>query len=153
MAVPPPICLDQLAERDAERRFEQPAVLDVAGQLNRRRAARAAHAVVGVGLGAFAEDERHRGQAQDVVDDGGPAEEAVVRRQRRLRAHDAALALQAFEQRRFLAAHIRAGAHADLEIECVSRAGDGRSRAARLAARSRSRVLSVAIACGYSDRT
>ena len=41
----------------------------------------------------------------------------VMRGQRRLGAHDAALALEAFEQRGLLAADIGAGADAQLDVE------------------------------------
>ena len=40
-----------------------------------------------------------------------------MRRQRRFGAYDAALAFEAFEQRRLLAADIGAGALADFQIE------------------------------------
>ena len=40
--------VDELAERDAEGRLEEPAMLDVAGELDRHRAARAAHAEIAI---------------------------------------------------------------------------------------------------------
>ena len=63
----------------------------------------------------------------------GLAEQAVVRRQRRLGAHDAAPAFQALEQRRLLAADISARAHADLEVECPLGAGCVRAEQSGLA--------------------
>ena len=42
-----------------------------------------------------------------------------MRRQRRLGAHDAALAFEAVQQRGFLAADIGAGADADLHVEGI----------------------------------
>ena len=69
---------------------------------------------------ALGQDERHGGEREHVVDHGRLAEQALVRRQRRLGAHDAALAFEALQQRRFLAAHVGAGADADLEIERVA---------------------------------
>ena len=75
----------------------------------------------------------------------GHAEQALVRRQRRLDAHLAALALQAVEQRGLLAADIGAGADALLDVEV--RAEHGPSRRATSSA-----ALNVAIACGYSER-
>src|SRR2546430_7102760 len=48
-----------------------------------RSPARAAHAVVGVGLRALGQDERHCGEGKDVVDHRRPAEQALVRGERR----------------------------------------------------------------------
>ena len=45
--------VDKFAKRDAEGHFEEAAMLQVAGELDRHRAARAAHAVVVVGFGAL----------------------------------------------------------------------------------------------------
>ena len=109
--------VDEFAERDAERGLEQAAMLDVAGELDRHGAARAAHAEIGIGLGAVGEDEGDRRKRQHVVDHGRLAEQALVRRQRRLGADDAAAAFEAFQQRGFFAADIGAGADPDFEIE------------------------------------
>ena len=68
-------------------------------------------------LGAIGQDRRHGGQRDQVVDHGRPAEQALVRRQRRLGAHLAAPAFEAFEQRRLLAADIGAGADAHFDVE------------------------------------
>src|SRR5947209_4804767 len=68
--------VDQFAKRDAESRFEQSAMADVAGELDRHRAARTAHAEIGIGFGAAGQDEGDRGKRQHVVDHGGPAEQA-----------------------------------------------------------------------------
>ena len=92
-------------------------MLDVAGELDRHGAARAAHAQRGIVLGAVGQDGRHRGERDQVVDDRGLAEQALVRRQRRLGAHLAALAFEAFQQRGLLAADIGAGADAHFEVE------------------------------------
>ena len=53
-----------------------------------------------------------------------------MRRQRRLGAHLAALAFEAFQQRGLLAADIGAGADAHFEIEAVRRAADARAEIA-----------------------
>ncbi len=119
-----PDVVDELAEGDAEGRFVEAAVLDVAGELDRHRAARATHAVVGIGLRTLGKNERHRREREHVVDHGRAAEQALVGGERRLGANDAALALEAFEQRGLLAADIGAGAHADFEFEGMLRAGD-----------------------------
>ena len=95
----------------------RPPWRDVAGELEGQGAARAAHAVVLVGRAALGENEGHGGEAQHVVDDGGLAEEAFERRDRRLGPHHAALALEAFQHGGLFAADIGAGAAADLEVE------------------------------------
>ena len=53
-----------------------------------------------------------------------------MRRQRRLGANDAAAALEAFQERGFLAADIGAGADADFQIEAVAGAADPRAEIA-----------------------
>src|SRR5665647_466524 len=88
------------------KRGDQPATFDVARQLERQRAARTTHAIVLVKGYTFGKDDRHAGQRNHVVDHGGLAEQAGDRGQRRLGPHDAALALQAFQHRGFLAAHV-----------------------------------------------
>ena len=52
--------IDEFAKRDAERNFEQAAMPDIARELDRHGAARAAHAEIGIGLGAAGEDEGDR---------------------------------------------------------------------------------------------
>src|SRR3982074_2511181 len=119
--------IDQFAERDAERDLEQSTMSDIACELDRHRAARAAHAEIGVSFGAAGEDEGDRRERQHVVDHGGLAEQALVRGQRRLGADDAAAAFEAFQQRGFLAADIGAGADADFKIEALAGAADARA--------------------------
>ena len=74
-----------------------------------------------------------------------------MRRQRRLGAHDAALALEAFEQRGLLAADIGAGAHAQFDVE-------GEIRAAHVLAERPLGAVSIApperpcATIGYSER-
>src|SRR5260221_7573580 len=51
--------VDELAESEAERRLEKPAMPDVAGELDRHRAARAAHAEIAIGRRALGQDDRH----------------------------------------------------------------------------------------------
>src|SRR3546814_13379969 len=60
--------------------------------------------------------------SSDLVDDGGLPEQAFDGRQWRLGAHQRALAFQAFQQRGFFAADIRAGGATDLEIEAAAAA-------------------------------
>ena len=119
--------VDQLAERDAEADLEQPAVPDIAGELDRHRPARSAEADRRHRPRAPSlEDERHRRQAQHIVDHRRLAEQPDMRRQRRLGADLAALALDRIEQRGLLAADIGAGADPHLERE---RRDDVRRRA------------------------
>jgi hypothetical protein len=68
----------------------------------------------------------------DVVDHRRLAQVAVGHRERRADARDAALALERLDQRRLLAAHVRAGAEVDLDVEVEARRRPGpRARAAR----------------------
>ena len=58
--------VDQFAERDPEGGLEQTAIPDIAGELDRHRPARAAHAVIRIGLRALrpAHKARRRGSAR-----------------------------------------------------------------------------------------
>src|ERR1700722_5653189 len=111
--------VDEFAKRDAEGRLEQAAIVDVAGELNRHRAARSPHAEIGIGFRATGEDEGDCRERQHIVDNGGFAEQALVRGQRRLGADEAAAALEAFQKRGLFAANVSAGADPHLEIEAV----------------------------------
>ena len=57
-----PDLVHDLAQGQAESRLEQAAMLDVAGKLNRHRAARAAHPEIGIVLGAVGQHRRNGGQ-------------------------------------------------------------------------------------------
>ena len=91
----------------------------------------------------------------------GPAEQALVRRQRRFGANDAAAAFEAFQQRGFLAADIGAGADPDFEIESVIGADDalaeiagapgGRDRGVHRRHRMRIFRADVDVALGGAD--
>src|SRR5262245_38005832 len=116
--------VDQLAKAHAEGGLEQPAMLDVAGKLDRHGAARAAHAEITVIGSAVAHDDRHAGKRQHVVDDSRLAEQTDMGRQRRLGADLAALAFEALEQRCLLAAHIGPGANPHLHVEFMLGAGN-----------------------------
>ena len=86
------------------------------------------------------ENPRDGGEAQHVVDDGRPAEQARDRRQRRLGAHLSALAFEAFEQRGLFAADIGAGAEPRLDVEGVGPSRARLRREARRPAPARSRA-------------
>src|SRR5690348_6703044 len=94
----------------------------MAGEAEDARALALLGAVGGVGVGAERDDG---GQGRDgfgVVDDGWAAVEADHRRERRLEARVAALALQRLHQRALLAADVGAGAarDGDLEVEVAA---------------------------------
>src|SRR5574337_1992280 len=123
--------LDKLADRGAEGEFDEAALAHVAGELEGLGAARAAHAVIGVGLRAVLQNPRGRGEAKNVVHDRRHAEEARDRRQRRLGAHLPALAFEAVEERGLLAADVGARAEPRLDVEGVVRAENLRPEQAR----------------------
>ncbi len=83
-----------------------------------------------------------------VVDDRRLAEQSRDRRQRRLEAHHAALALEALEHRGLFAADVGAGAEPDLEIERASRCRGRRRRGSRARRRRRWPRFSARRACG-----
>jgi hypothetical protein len=77
-----------------------------------------------IGVAAFRENPCRRGKGQHIVHCGGFAVEAGVRGQGRLCTHLAALALDALEQRGFLATDVRARTGTKLNVEIVFRIGD-----------------------------
>ena len=87
--------VDEFAECDAECGLIKAAMLDVAGELDRHRAARATHAIIRISLGSLGEDVGHGGEAEHIVDDRRAAEQPDQCRDRRLGADFAALAFQA----------------------------------------------------------
>ncbi len=119
---PPAWRLDQLLERNAHRLFDVARLLDVAGDAEDLGALVLGPADAGEPGRAAAQDGRHDGDALDVVDRGRAAIEPDGGRERRLQARLALLALEAFEQRGFLAADIGAGAAMEIELEIVARA-------------------------------
>jgi len=80
--------------------------------------------IIAVEVSAAGHDDRHARQGDDVVDDGGLAEQALDRRQRWLVADHAALAFQALQQGRLLAADIGAGAEPQMDVERLAAALD-----------------------------
>src|SRR6185436_1731660 len=86
-------------------------------------------AVVGLALreepvGAVHDDPRHGGEGLGVVDGGRLAVEAEARRERRLVARLALLALERLEQRRLLAADVGAEAVVGMQLEVEAAAED-----------------------------
>src|SRR5579863_7813007 len=131
---------DDLAEGEAEGRLEQAAIFHIAGDLDRHRATRPAHAVISVSLAAFRQNERHGGKRENVVDDGRFLKKAFMCRQRRLGANNAALAFEAFQQSRFFAADIGTSAETQLNVEIAVRTLDLAAEPASLA-RPRQRLV------------
>ena len=116
--------LEQLAQRDAERRLVLAGALHVAGQRVERVALALLGAHRGEPLGAVQHDAGHRGDRLDVVHDGRARVEAVRGRERRAQPRLAAVALERVEQRRLLAADVRAGAGVDHDVEVEAAAVD-----------------------------
>ncbi len=109
--------LEQLAQRNAHLLLDHARLLDVARDLEQLGAG-----VVGLAqhrepCGAPAQDIAGHGDGLDIVDGGRRAVEPGVGGERRLQARLALLALQAFQQRGFLAADIGAGAMMDEKVE------------------------------------
>ena len=73
---------------------------------------------------AVGHDRRHGGDRLDVVDHGGAGVQPLHRRERRLEPGLPPVALQRVEQRRLLAADVRAGPGVDDDVEVVARAED-----------------------------
>ena len=73
---------------------------------------------------SFSIGAEYIGERLDVVDQRRPAVEALDRRERRLQARVAALALERVEQRRLLAADVGAGAAVDDQLEVAVGAED-----------------------------
>src|SRR5690606_14114823 len=84
-------------------------------------------------LAAVADDPGHRREGLGVVDRGGLAVEPVARRERRLEARLALLALERLEQRGFLAADVGAVAMERVQLEGELRAEDALAEPARRA--------------------
>src|SRR5207253_10297656 len=73
-------------------------------------------ALAGEPLRPLFDDVAHPEQRLDIVDEGRPAEQPDLRWEGRLVARQAALALDAFQHRRFLAADIGAGAAPEMDL-------------------------------------
>ena len=112
--------VEQLAQRRAERQLVEPRPLDAAGEAEEARARRAFRAGLRVLGAADAEHLEHVEERLDVVHRGRLAEQPDLDRERRLVARLAALALDRLEQRRLLAAHVRARTDAQLDLEAVA---------------------------------
>jgi hypothetical protein len=115
------VLFDQFAERDAHLLLYRARRVDVADEHEQLGADIVRAADGGEPRGAAPQDGRRDRDRLDVVHRRRTAVEAHVRRERRLQARLALLALKAFQQRRLLAADVGAGAvvHVDVEIVAV----------------------------------
>src|SRR5438270_5210749 len=113
---------DQFTEADAHRFFDDAGRVHMPRQLKQLGAFVLGIADTRKPFGRAAEDRRNDRDALDIVDGGRTAIEAGARRERRLEARLALLALEAFEHRRLFAADIGAGAAVDEEVEIVAAA-------------------------------
>src|SRR3954463_9744597 len=132
--------VDDVARLHPELDLEVARVRDVARDRHELRAGRALDAELGVLLAADLDDGRHGRERLDVVDERRPLVQALVGGERRLEARVPALALERVEQRRLLAADVRAGAAVDPELERVVGAEDAVAEVA-LGLRLRDRLL------------
>ena len=115
---------EQLRERRAQPDFVVAGAGDVAGHREELRAAVVRPAEIEERVAAVADDPRHRGERLGVVDRRRLAVETEARRERRLEARLALLAFERLEERRLLAADVRAVAVMVEEMEAEAGAED-----------------------------
>ena len=110
--------LDQRAQRRPQRQLVVAGTLDMPAQAIDARPLALLRAILRIGRRAKPHDRRQAGDGLQVIDDRRAAIETDDRRERRLEAWIAALALQRLQQRALLAADVgsRAGMHGDLQI-------------------------------------
>ena len=144
--------VDDLPRGDAELDLVVAGALDVA----RDRDDLGAGGLLGpdrrVPLGAAVHDVRHVHQRLDVVDQRRPAVEALDRRERRLQARVAPLALERVEQCRLLAADVGAGAAVHDQLDPVPGAEDVLAEVAAVVGLARRRASSTSATSQYSPR-
>src|SRR5262245_60242783 len=111
--------VDELTERDAERRLVLAWLADVTGQRKEPEAARLLGAHRSEPVRTVGDDRRHACDRLDVVDDGRRRVQPGHRREGWTQPRLAAAALQGVEKCRLLAADIGAGAGMYHELEVV----------------------------------
>ena len=111
------MAVDELAEGDAHLLLDVAGLVDVPGDAEELGAGVVRLAEPREPGAAAAQDRRRDRDRLDVVDGRRAAVEAHIGRERRLQPRHALLALEAFEQRRLLAADIGAGAVVDVAVE------------------------------------
>ena len=116
--------VDHAQEVEAHRQFVNAGLVDVAGEAEHAGAAVLRRAEIREHSPPFSDDGRHGAEGLDVVQHGGRLQGARHRREGRPDARDAALAFERFEQRRFLAALVRARAGVRVEVEVEAGALD-----------------------------
>src|SRR6516225_10591756 len=109
------ILVDQLARGDAGRRELDPRVLDAPGHREGAAAIAAIATLPSEPLGALLDDVADPVEGLDVVDQSRPAKEPDLRWEGRLVARETALAFNALEHRRFVAADIGTGTAAEMD--------------------------------------
>src|SRR5690606_10487884 len=117
------VLLDQLAERDAHRLFDDAGLLDVAADLEQLGALVALAPERVEPRRAAAQDRRDDGDGFYVVDRGRAAVEPGAGRERRLEARLALLAFGALDHRGLFAADVGPGAAVDEDVEIEARTG------------------------------
>src|SRR5262249_30835066 len=125
--------LEQLAQRGPEWHFVGTRLRHRTGQAEQLRPGRALGPDLRVGGAALEHDRQHVDQRLDVVDHGGLPEQAALDRERRLVARLAPGSLDRPENRGLLAADVRAGALAQLDVELEAVPEDVVSEQASLA--------------------
>lgn len=116
------LAVDELLHRYAQFDLVHPGLVDVAAGTDQLGAGALADADLGIFRAAFVDDGHHRANGLHVVHHGGPAPKAFHRREGRLDARVAALALEAFQQRRFLPADVgpRTHVHVYFQVETAA---------------------------------
>ena len=117
---PPPISKMMSRNGVPKGTSARPVLVDLAGEREDLRALGLLGADGGVPRAAAADDDGHRGPGFHVVDVGGLAPQTGLRRERRTRHGLAAAAFDGPHERGFLAAHKRAGADAQFDVEIES---------------------------------
>src|SRR5690606_22454417 len=116
--------LDERAERRAERHLVDARPPHGARDAEEPRARGFPRAHRRERRGALEDDVRNVRERLDVVDDGGLTEEARLDRERRLVARLAAVPLDRVDESGLLAADVRAGALAELDVEAEAATGN-----------------------------
>src|SRR5712671_5932269 len=100
--------VDELAQREPDRRFEHARLLHVTADAVEARAPVARQAaVIGPSFAAHAQDVGHRCDGLDVVDDRRRAERTLDRGKRWLEARLATLALERVQERGLFTTNVR----------------------------------------------
>src|SRR5205807_10054245 len=136
--------IEQLAQRHAERNLVEARTRHVAGEAEEPGSRRPFGSRLLVRSAGVVHDLEHVEERLDVVHDSRLSEQSYLDRERRLVARLAPVALDRLEESRLLAADIRAGADAELDVEGEAGAHDvATEQSAR--ARVRKRVLQALV--------